>query len=144
VTPQTHYNAGWQLYSVDTSTFTIVNAKNFFANISNTADFPASGPEWEFENDARETYDTAGTWPKTAPLNATFWHDVTERMLSEVESSGNGTSGLGMVNTYISHEFKSSVEAQLCTDEACAVDTICLIRSGSAGIARGCAEGQGF
>lgn len=53
---------------------------------SNVSAFPAldsqiaHGPVFAYEYSTREEYGTNITWPENAPLNATWWHRVTEQM----------------------------------------------------------------
>jgi hypothetical protein len=63
-------NGGWRYYDVDAETFTVYDSHNYYANISVAVD-DTSVP-WQFLYSARATYDPNGTWPSTAPLNATF------------------------------------------------------------------------
>ncbi|KZF23874.1 Metallo-dependent phosphatase [Xylona heveae TC161] len=76
ITPMSGLNAGWRLLQVDSETFSILNAQTFFANISNSDSWTT--PQWEFEYDTRMTY--VHDWPQKAPLNATYWHRMTEEM----------------------------------------------------------------
>lgn len=127
LTPLTNYNAGWQRYQVDAETFGVLNLQTYISNISNSASFDPE-PEWEFEYDARETYDPEDNWPATAPLNATFWHGVTEQMLENVP----------LTTTYTLFESKSSVKTTLCTDTTCAKKKVCAIRSASGALVATC------
>lgn len=57
-----------------------MGVQSYFANMSDSLDWTA--PVWEFEYDARDTYSVEAIgWPATSPLNATFYHLVTEQML---------------------------------------------------------------
>lgn len=128
VVPLTNLNAGYTLYQVDSGTFDITGSQVYFANISNSLSW--TSPEWEFEYDARNAYAPAvsGGWPSTAPLNATFWHKVTESML--------GNTSLAQM--YATYETKSSVVTPACNTTACAARKVCNIRSGSAFLGRLC------
>lgn len=97
-----------------------MNAQVYFANISNTLEWHPE-PQWEFEYDARSTYDSNGTWPKQAPLNATFWHQVTERMAFND----------ALVQLYNLLETKSSDRTPRCEGD-CLAESICEIRSSNA------------
>ncbi|KAK5099176.1 hypothetical protein LTS08_005755 [Lithohypha guttulata] len=110
VVPLTNLNAGYTMYQVDDLTFEIMGSQVYFANISNSLTWTT--PEWEFEYDARTAYTPviSGGWPATAPLNATFWHKVTEAMLEN-------TSVAQMYSTY---ETKSSVVTPACDTGECA------------------------
>ena len=133
ITPLTGNNAGYQLYQVDARTFSITGVQTYFANMSNSLSWDS--PEWEFEYDTREEYSPVlGTdWPDSAPLNATFWDEVTKAM------ERNGT----VVERYNLLETKSSVLTGNCSSVACARQKVCYIRSGSAALGRSCPRGDG-
>lgn len=82
VTPLSGNNAGWRMYQVDAKTFSVMNFQTYFANVSESSLWTT--PEWRFEYDARAVYDTNSSWGSTQPLNATFWHGVTNEMLANV------------------------------------------------------------
>jgi len=131
ITPLTGNNAGYQLYKVDSKTFEIMGIQTYFANVSESLTWTA--PVWKFEYDARSTYNVNGTWPATSPLNATFWNDVTESMLTNQS----------LVETYNLLETKSSVVTKNCSTKACAVQKVCYMRSGSGGQGQACPHKQG-
>lgn len=79
ITPFSGNNAGWRVYQVDAKTFSVVDYQTYYANISESNTWTV--PEWRFEYDARATYDPASEWGPNNPLNATFWHGVTDNML---------------------------------------------------------------
>jgi len=80
ITPLSGNNAGWRMYEVDAVTFSVVNAQTYYANVSESNTWTT--PEWRFEYDSRAVYDPASQWGKNNPLNATFWHGVTNNMLN--------------------------------------------------------------
>jgi sphingomyelin phosphodiesterase len=82
VTPFSGNNAGWRMYQVDAKTFSVVNAQTYYADVSESLTWTI--PEWRFEYDARAVYDPNSTWGSSQPLNATFWHGVTNNMLANV------------------------------------------------------------
>ena len=86
--PITNNNAGWRVYQIDAKTFSVLNHQTYFANISNSHFW--SEPVWEFEYDARATYDPLQKWGANDPLNVTFWDGVTKQMLNDPS----------LVNTY--------------------------------------------
>jgi sphingomyelin phosphodiesterase len=134
ITPLTGNNAGYQLYQVDAHTFSVTGIQTYFANVSEANAWTA--PVWQFEYDARSTYAAAytpGSWPTSAPLNATFWHGVTTAMLA------NQT----LVELYNLYETKSSVATRSCSTTACAQQKVCYIRSGSAALGVACGSGNG-
>ncbi|KAF7874876.1 hypothetical protein EAF04_002050 [Stromatinia cepivora] len=126
ITPLTGNNAGWVNLQVDASTFSVVNAQTYFANMSNANLWTT--PIWEFEYDKRQTYDPNATWPSSAPLDGAFWHGVTENMLA------NNT----LVEVYNFLETKSSAVTKSCSTTACAKQKVCYLRSGSATLGYAC------
>ena len=131
ITPLTGNNAGYQLYQVDAKTFSIMGIQTYFANMSESLTWQT--PVWQFEYDARTEYDVSDTWPKTAPLNATFFDDLTKAMLRNVT----------LVERYNLLETKSSVVTKNCSTEACARQKVCYIRSGSAALGSACPQDDG-
>ncbi|KAF4540609.1 Ser thr protein phosphatase family protein [Lasiodiplodia theobromae] len=131
VTPLTGLNAGWTLYQVDARTFEVTNWQTFIANVSEANAW--TEPVWQFEYDARAEYDGEGRWPRGAPLNATFWHGVTERMVEDGS----------LVEKYNLFETKSSVVTKNCSSKACAEQKVCYIRSGSTMLGDLCSHGNG-
>nr|GAT46312.1 SER THR protein phosphatase family protein [Mycena chlorophos] len=130
ITPNTNLNAGFRLYEVDSATFEILDAYTWHSDVNSFAALDGQvevGPTWEFEYSTRDTYgpSIAGGWGANDPLNATFWHLVTEAM--EANSS--------LVTTFNTLQGKSSVRTPACTGN-CVPAKICYIRSGSAAIAK--------
>lgn len=134
VTPYRGLNSGYQLYQVDRQTFEVTGIQTFFANMSESNTWTT--PVWKFEYDARDSYASAvkqGTWLARAPLNATFWHQVTETMLTN----------RSVVEMYNLYETKSSAVTKKCNSKACAKQKVCYIRSGSAALGNACPQKDG-
>ena len=72
-------------------------------------------------------------YPASSPLNATFWDMVTREMLV------NGS----VVERYNLLETKSAVDTKNCSSEACAMQKVCYIRSGSAAVGLECPQSSG-
>ena len=132
VTPLTGNNAGYRILQVDSSTFEVTGGQTYYANMSNAATWPASGPVWQLEYDVRKVYANS-TWPSSAPLNATFWDRVTYQMLANNS----------LVSTYNFYETKSSAVTKNCTSPACAQQKVCYIRSGSSALGQLCSQNNG-
>lgn len=135
VTPLTNLNAGFRMYEVDTGSFDIYEAYTWYADVSSFPSLNGSnhGPTFQFEYSTREAYGSAADWPNDAPLNATFWHAVTEAMEQDI-------SLVSLFNTY---EGKMSVLTPNCTSAECAAAKICYIRSGSVALGQQCTQGYG-
>ncbi|KAJ7762416.1 Metallo-dependent phosphatase [Mycena maculata] len=137
ITPLTNLNSGFRMYEVDSGTFDIMEAYtwrsevNTFKALDSQTEF---GPTYAFEYSTRDTYGpSVAGWTDSDPLNATFWHLVTEAM--EANSS--------LVTTFNTLQGKTSVLTPSCTGD-CATAKICYIRSGSAAIAKqNCLAGFG-
>ncbi|KAL8870348.1 MAG: hypothetical protein Q9174_003590 [Haloplaca sp. 1 TL-2023] len=132
ITPFTNLNSGFRMYEVDTGNFDIYNAYTWYANVSNFGQLnpEVTGPTFEFEYSTRETYDIG--WPVDAPLNATFWHRVTEAM---EEDEGE------MMGVFTELQGKSSDRASGCESEACREAKVCYMRSGSVALGLACPQG---
>lgn len=131
VTPLTNLNSGFRLYEVDTGSFDVVDAWTFVANVSAFPELSGTGPTYSLEYSARDTYGLAADWPAEAPLNATFWHRVTEAMET------NRT----LVGVFNALQGKSSMMSPNCTNDACAEAKVCYIRSGSVALGSQCPQG---
>ncbi|KAJ7292749.1 sphingomyelin phosphodiesterase [Mycena rebaudengoi] len=133
INAQTAQAVSW----VDSSTFDVVDAFTWRSDVNTYAALDSQtefGPTYEFEYSTRETYGKAVPgWGPNDPLNATWWHRVTEAM--EADSS--------LVKTFHTLQGKTSVRTQACSDD-CVKAKICYMRSGSAAIAKqNCAQGFG-
>ena len=135
VTPLTNLNSGFRMYEVDTGNFEVYESYTWYADV---AAFPAlngsnQGPTFKLEYSTREAYGPAANWPSDAPLNATFWHAVTQAMEKDIS----------LVSKFNMYEGKMSVMTPNCTDHACAAAKICYMRSGSAALGLACPPGYG-
>ncbi|PQE29453.1 ser thr phosphatase family protein [Rutstroemia sp. NJR-2017a WRK4] len=131
VTPLTNLNSGFRMYEIDTGSFDIYNAYTFYSDVSSYTNLNGTGPTYKFEYSTREAYGPSIGWPEDAPLNATFWHGVTEAM--EVNRT--------LVEVFNTYQGKSSIRSPNCTSDACAQAKVCYMRSGSAPIGRACPRG---
>ncbi|TKA22695.1 hypothetical protein B0A50_07788 [Salinomyces thailandicus] len=137
VTPLTNVNSGFRLYEVDTGTFDIYEAYTFYSDVHSYPSLANSshGPTYQFEYSTREAYGPAAGWPEDAPLNATFWHAVTEAM--EKDQSND------LVSKFNTYQGKTSVMSPNCTNDACAEAKVCYMRSGSVALGQACPQGYG-
>jgi hypothetical protein len=131
ITPLTNLNSGFRLYEVDTGDFNIYEAYTFFSNVSDFASLTETGPVYRFEYSTRDTYGPIAEWDEEAPLNATFWHRVTE----EMEKDGD------LVTLHNELQGKMSVKSPQCTTAECRKAKICYMRSGSVALGRQCTQG---
>lgn len=131
VTPLTNLNSGFRMYEVDTGDFNIYEAYTFYSNVSAYPSLNASGPTYKFEYSTREVYGAQANWSSTAPLNATFWHKVTEAMEQNITL-------VSLQNSYMG---KLSSKSPNCTNTACQKARICYMRSGSVALGSQCPQG---
>ncbi|TVY82540.1 Sphingomyelin phosphodiesterase [Lachnellula suecica] len=131
VTPLTNLNSGFRMYEVDTGTFDIYEAYTFYSDVDSYSALESTGPTFNFEYSTRDAYGDAINWPQDAPLNATFWHNVTVAM----------ESNRSLVSQFNTYQGKMSLRSPNCTSDACAAAKICYIRSGSAALGRACPQG---
>ncbi|CAK7229035.1 hypothetical protein SBRCBS47491_007112 [Sporothrix bragantina] len=140
ITPLTNLNSGFRLYEIDTGSWEVMEAYTFYADVDtfemlNVSDSnaAAAGPEFRFEYSTRAAYGAAAGWPEDAPLNATFWHRVTEAI--EADSSH---ALVAQMNVY---QGKSSVRSPNCTSDACSAAKVCYMRSGNTALGQACPQG---
>ncbi|KAK0674005.1 Metallo-dependent phosphatase-like protein [Cercophora samala] len=133
LTPLTNLNSGYRLYEVDTGTWEVLEAYTFYADVNSFADLNGTGPVFKLEYSTREAYGSAANWPDDEPLNATFWHRVTEAMEKDK----------GLVSLFNTYQGKSSIRSPNCTSDACAAAKVCYMRSGSTALGRACSQGFG-
>ncbi|GJJ12646.1 hypothetical protein Clacol_006890 [Clathrus columnatus] len=138
ITPLTNLNSGFRVYEVDSATFDIIDAFTWASNVSTYPGLDhqkTNGPSYFLEYSTREAYGSlVPNWPSEAPLNATWWHHVTEGMLQNPQ----------FVQTFTTFQGKSSVLSAPCTSDECVQAKVCYMRSGSASIAKqNCIQGFG-
>ena len=131
ITPLINLNSGFRMYEVDTGTFDVHDAYTWISDVSQfpALNVSATGPVFEFEYSTRDVYNIG--WPQSSPLDAKFWHAVTEAM----------ESNRSLVERFNMFQGKSSVRTPNCTSDACAEAKICYMRSGSAPLGQGCIQG---
>ncbi|KAJ7867767.1 sphingomyelin phosphodiesterase [Mycena olivaceomarginata] len=69
-------NPAFKVYDVDPETYEIMDSKVYFSDMKNPK--YQTEPEWKLYYSAREEYGPLVDLAPTAPLNARFWHAVTE------------------------------------------------------------------
>jgi hypothetical protein len=132
VTPLTNLNSGFRMYEVDTGDFNIYEAYTFYSNVSAFPSLNETGPTFSLEYSTRDTYGPQAGWPANAPLNATFWHKVTEAMEKNIT----------LVTLHNEYQGKLSVKSPNCTNIACQKAKICYMRSGSVALGSQCPQGS--
>ena len=109
------------MYDVDPDTYEIMDAKVYRADL-NDPNFQTS-PNWALSYSARETYGAmlSEPWPATSPLDAKFWHRVTE-VFDTNRAAFDVYQGLRKGPG-------SDVEPITCADDECWKNTVCQLRA---------------
>lgn len=109
-------DSGFRLCEVDAGDFNIYDAWTFTSPVSSYANLISTGPTYSLEYSTRDIYGLAANWSSNSPLNAMFWHRVTEAM------ERNRT----LVFLFSTHQGKPTV-----LSPQCAAAKILYVRSGS-------------
>ena len=139
VTPLTNLNSGFRMYEVDTGDFSVYDAHTYYSPVSSFAGLNVThaGPTFYHEYSTRAAYaGAAGDWPPGAPLNATFWHKVSQGL--EAQARGGD---LSLTQTFNDYQGKRSVMSPACDSLECALAKACYLRSGSVALGRACIQG---
>jgi len=136
ITPLTNLNSGFRVYEVDSATFDILDAHTWRSDVNSFPSLDGQtkfGSTYVYEYSTRAAYGSNITWGANDPLNATWWHLVTQQMESNPE----------LAATFTDFQGKQSILTPSC-NAACAKAKICYMRSGSSSIAlQNCAKGFG-
>ncbi|KAH9897978.1 sphingomyelin phosphodiesterase [Cubamyces lactineus] len=136
-TTSRNLNSGFRVYEVDSETFDILDAHTWKSDVNSYPQLDKQsmiGPTYEYEYSTRKAYGgSVAGWGPNDPLNATWWHLVTEAMEKDP----------ALVTTFNTYQGKSSVRTQPCTGD-CITAKICYMRSASASISQqNCIPGFG-
>ncbi|KAI0273983.1 Metallo-dependent phosphatase-like protein [Russula aff. rugulosa BPL654] len=138
ITPLTNLNSGFRVYEVDSATFDILDAHTWWSDVQASPGLDGQtqfGPTYSYEYSTRDAYGSGISWGSNDPLNATWWHHVTEKM--------QANSSL-VSSTFTNFQGKQSVHTTPCNTTECVNAKICYMRSGSASIAlQNCQSGFG-
>ena len=122
IVPGDVYNPAWAYYEVDSSTYSIMEAETYYADISNP------GKDWTvtpFKQlyDVRKSYDPSGKHPKNQPLDASFWD---ENLAQKIENDED------LASMYTKFEQRAEDPGKYaCKDAACRQLKKCAIQAGS-------------
>ncbi|KAF8521774.1 Metallo-dependent phosphatase [Hysterangium stoloniferum] len=136
VTPLAGLNSGFSMYEVDPETFDVMEAYTWFADVNSFHQLDSQtevGAAYHFEYSTRDTYGGGFDWPATAPLNATWWHHVSESFLTTPS----------LVDKWTLNQGRQSALTQNCTSTECQQAKVCYLRSGSPPVAARCTKGHG-
>ncbi|CAM9013646.1 unnamed protein product [Wickerhamomyces anomalus] len=115
ITPLTENNPSWRYYSVDKKTHSIMNAYNYYSRLNETFTNNSEEPVWDFEYSSRDAYGI--DWPETSPLNATYWHRVSEKIHQDNDTR----------QTYINFMRRLSPYTPVCTESDECDNTYCYV-----------------
>ncbi|TFK69069.1 Metallo-dependent phosphatase [Pluteus cervinus] len=137
VTPLTNLNSGFRVYEVDTGSFEVLDAHTWSTDVNA---FPPldhqiqNGPTFTYEYSTRTAFANITGWGPNDPLNATWWHRITEEFQANP----------ALVQTFTMFQGKGSVLSPPCTSTDCVEAKICYMRSGSSSLAKqNCLPGFG-
>ncbi|VVT53665.1 uncharacterized protein SAPINGB_P003688 [Magnusiomyces paraingens] len=126
VTPYKFLNPGWRYYEIDAKTFQVINIHHYytrlndsFTEVPSANDTEAIKLKWEYEYSSRDAYDPEGLWPKEAPLNATFWHHVVNKIRDSAYYR----------KLYLEYSYRRSPYVPECTHWNCVKKLYCYITS---------------
>lgn len=126
ITPYKWYNPGWRYYEVDAKTFQITNIHHYYMKLNETFtevpsinDTETIKPVWEYSYSSRDAYDPKGQWPKDAPLNATFWHNVANMIRDDSSYR----------QLYLDYSYRHSPYVPTCDDGECIKNLYCYVTS---------------
>jgi sphingomyelin phosphodiesterase len=153
ITPGTNVNSALRFYHVDPETYEIMDYDQYYTQVADFKTLPQTdhGPVWKLLYSAREGYsnfssaypnETIGNgiqlsqgsiWPKSSPLNATFWAALTDEMLARPE----------VVVKFSNYQARNSTRGHYCTTGPCLEAIPCYARSGSSILGQQCPQGYG-
>ncbi|KAJ8084600.1 hypothetical protein PM082_003373 [Marasmius tenuissimus] len=152
LTPLTGLNSGFRVYEVDSDTFEILDSHTWASDVSTYPELDPQterGPVYFYEYSAREAYGkTIAGWGPNDPLNATWWHLVTEGSLFPIYSAKDGPTHCvslltamekdpSLVQKFAQFQGKSNIRSPNCTTSDCVAAKICYMRNGgSASLAK--------
>lgn len=148
LTPLSHVQPSLRVYDVDPETYEVMDYSQYFTPISEFRHAKKQGPVWHLLYKARETYHNftashqAGTyaagvplhngiWPKSAPLNASFWAALTDEMELRPE----------LIELHQLYQGRNSPFTPSCASKECHEAKVCYMRSGSTSLGLACPKG---
>jgi hypothetical protein len=171
----TGLNSGYRVYQVDTKTFSVMGAQTYFANMSNSLKWTKPVWEFEYDtreaysvrSDSEDSHSDSDSvednrrrrddsdrdskhglgvpWPSRLPLNATFWHLVTEKMLNDTDFTADPPAKSELLQLYELYEAKSSTDPnrRVSGGTESPEQKVCFLRAGSGYLGRYCRERYG-
>ena len=150
ITPLHNVNPSLRVYHVDPETYEVMDYSQYYTQLYNFEKLNKTGPVWELLYKARDTYSnfsmsekqgkyTApvrlenGTWPKSAPLNASFWAALTDEMEVRPE----------LIQLHQLYQGRNSPKSPACDTKECYEAKLCYMRSASSNLGRHCPSGFG-
>ncbi|CAH6723698.1 hypothetical protein CLIB1444_18S01398 [[Candida] jaroonii] len=109
VTPAWEFNPSFKYYEVEEESFNIMNAFNYYAQLNETYITGGDEPVWQLGYSSRDFYDPEGKWPKSSPLNATFWNEFVAKNIAN-------NSNIEFNQKYINKQYRDTIYAPDCAN----------------------------
>lgn len=90
-----------------------------FTEVPSVNDTKTVTPVWDYGYSSRDAYDPHGEWPADAPLNATFWHNVAEKIRDDSTYR----------QLYLDYSYRRSPYVPTCEDDKCIQKLYCYVTS---------------
>jgi sphingomyelin phosphodiesterase len=133
--PLQNLNSGFRMYEVDSGNFNVMDAHTWYSNVTAYPELDGQtefGPSYHYEYSYREAYGTNITgWGPNDPLNATWFHKVTEQF--ELYPS--------LIDDFHQRQGRQSTYSNNCTSTVCTDAKLCYMRSGTAAQGQACTRG---
>ncbi|CAO1638337.1 unnamed protein product [Sympodiomycopsis kandeliae] len=151
ITPKSRVNPSFGIYTLDAESFEVLDHDVYYTDIHEAKSLVERGvgPVWKHLYSARQAYndfsasvqnksyaggvplDNGKTWPKDAPLNATFFASLTTEMLLRPE----------LVQTFTKFQGRNSYLSPDCTSKECVEAKVCYLQSGTTLLGKQCPRG---
>ena len=147
ITPLTNMNPGIRVLEVDSETYELHDYHQYYTPLQDVKDKKETktGLVWYKLYSARESYgdfrasvkagnysnvvELDGTkWPRSAPLNATFWASVADEVEARPE----------LATQFTVYQGRNSPLSPSCNTQECATSKACFMRSGSWALGKQC------
>ncbi|KAI0225868.1 hypothetical protein L0F63_006549 [Massospora cicadina] len=99
-------------------TYEVMDFTQYYTNLAAKETWPITGPTWEPLYTAKQTYGR-GLADPNFPINATFWHKVTEAFITDIN----------LFNTFYNLRTKMGLPQPSCNDD-CRKAFICTLKAG--------------
>ncbi len=123
-------NPAWSYYEVDKNTYSIMNARTYFCDISKVNSQWTVAP-FQLEYDVRQEYDPTKSWPANQPLDGHFW----DHYLAQVIDTNHTIATI-----YNKYAVRDSPGVKSCSTSSCLKYEKCRIQAGTKETASKCID----